>query len=138
MVYVGSRTDIIYVPAEPKTIKEMMHCLFEYEKNKTQNIWIRAAILHFYFVYVHPFCDGNGRTARILTQSYLYHMEMSMIVYLPISRIINLNLKGYYSNLKEAEKMYSNGKKWIDITPFVDYMLDVFEQSIITSMKENY
>ena len=27
---------------------------------------------HFYFVYVHPFCDGNGRTSRIINASSLY------------------------------------------------------------------
>lgn len=138
MVYVGSGTDIIHEPARPETIEDMMLHFFEYEKDTEYNIWLRACILHFYFVYIHPFCDGNGRTARILTQSYLYHYGMDKIQYLPLSRTINLNLKGYYSKLKEAEVVHMNGGKWIDITSFLDYMLDMFEQSMILSMKEEY
>ena len=76
--------------------------------------------------------------ARILTQSYLKYKGMDKIKYLPLSRVINNRLSGYYALLKEAELMQANGERWIDITPFLDYMLSVIEECMITSLKEDY
>lgn len=75
--------------------------------------------------------------ARILTQSYLAEKGMDKIKYLPLSRTINNRLSGYYNSLKEAELVQINGKHWIDITAFVDYMLESIEECMITSMKED-
>ena len=40
---------------------------------------------HFYFVYLHPFCDGNGRCARILNASQLYHGGYQKMKTLPLA-----------------------------------------------------
>lgn len=136
MVYVGSNTDIIHTPANPEKVEEMMQDLFRFMNGTELNIWIKAAISHFYFVYIHPFCDGNGRTVRIMTQALLKHNGMEKIQYLSLSRAINDNLSGYYTSLKESENVYRNGEKWMDITPFIDYMLDTIEKCMLTSLKE--
>ncbi|MDI7816261.1 Fic family protein [Clostridioides difficile] len=44
--------------------------LITFMENSKVNDLAKSAIIHFYFVYVHPFSDGNGRTSRAL--SYLY------------------------------------------------------------------
>lgn len=137
MVYVGSQTEIVHTPAEPEEIETLMKELFIFANLSFYNVWLSACIFHFYFVYLHPYCDGNGRMARILTQSYLLHNGMDKIKYLPLSRTINRKLSGYYTSLKEAEDVQQNGKPWIDITPFLDYMLDVMEECMITSIKED-
>ncbi len=137
MVYIGNHTSIIHTPAEPEVIESMVGEMFAFADVSTLNVWLTASILHFYFVYIHPFCDGNGRMARILTQSFLWQKGMNKIKYLPLSRTINNNLSGYYTFLKEAEFVQTNGKRWIDITPFLDYMLNVIEQCMIVSMKED-
>ena len=49
---------------------------------------------HFYFVYVHPFCDGNGRTARVINVSSLYHAGWKKMKRLPLSNAINNELNG--------------------------------------------
>ena len=138
MVYVGSNTDIIHTPAEPDNIESMMAELFAFMDTSELNTWVKAAIGHFYFVYIHPFCDGNGRTVRIMTQSFIKHSGMEKIKCLSLSRAINDNLSGYYTTLKESENIYANGKRWMDITPFIDYMLDTIEKCMLTSLKEDY
>lgn len=138
MVYVGSNTEIIHTPARPENIKGAIENLFLFLEKKEYNIWLRTAIYHFYFAYIHPFCDGNGRMDRILTQSYLYHNRIEKVKYLPISRTINQNLYRYYQTLKESEVIHVNGEKWIDITPFLDYFLMIIEECMITSMKEDH
>lgn len=136
MVYVGSNTSIIHTPAEPEEIERMMKELFAFTDTSTFNVWLTAGILHFYFVYIHPFCDGNGRMARIFTQSFLQQKGMDKIKFLPLSRTINSSLPGYYTSLKESELVQTNGKRWIDITPFLDYLLNVVEECLVTSIKE--
>lgn len=137
MVYVGSNTSIVHTPAEQDRIESMMEELFAFVDTSKFDVWLTAAIFHFYFVYIHPFCDGNGRMARILTQSVLLYNGIDKIKYLPLSRIINHRLSGYYSSLKESETIQTNGKRWMDITPFIDYLLSVMEECIVTSIKED-
>ena len=73
MVYIGSVGRVIHTPAAPKTIPALMDQLFAFWKATTEDVLIRSFVAHFYFVYVYPFCDGNGRAALILNASHLYH-----------------------------------------------------------------
>lgn len=137
MVFIGSESRIIHVPAKPEQLSVMMKQLFSFLDNTDLDVILKAFVLHFYFVYLHPFCDGNGRTARIWTASYLYHHGYEKIQYLPLSRTINENLSGYYGNLADAEYRYEKqGQKYLDITPFVSYMLEIFEKCMVTAILE--
>lgn len=136
-VFIRSETKIIHVPAKSGQIEDLMNQLFLFLENSELEEILKAFVLHFYFVYVHPFCDGNGRTARILTSSYLYHQGYEKMLYLPLSRTINENLSGYYVSLTEAEWKYKEqGQTYLDITPFVSYMLEMFEKCIVTAILE--
>lgn len=73
MVYIGSVSKIIHVPAEPQMLPELMEKWFAYREGETSDLLIQSFAAHFYFVYIHPFCDGNGRAARILNASHIYH-----------------------------------------------------------------
>lgn len=137
MVYVGDDMSVVHTPAEPEMIEDMMEELFNFSDSSTYNVWLTAGILHYYFVYIHPFCDGNGRMARILTQSFLQQKGLDKIRYLPLSRTINGSLSGYYKMLKESELIQINGERWIDITPFLDYMLNIIEECMVLSIKED-
>lgn len=108
-----------------------MNSLYAFlELSKTDDI-LKAIIFHFYFVYIHPYPDGNGRTARILMSSILRNAGYDKVGAMPISRCINDSLNGYYRALKESEEVqvYEN-EKYLDITPFIVYMLNILEQSI--------
>ena len=138
MVFIGSESEIIHVPAKPEQIASMMEKLFSFLKDSDLDTLLKAFILHFYFVYVHPFCDGNGRTARVMTSSFLYHQGYEKMKYLPLSRTINENISGYYGSIKDSEWEYNeNGKHYLDITPFVSYLLEMFEKCIVTSLLED-
>lgn len=70
MVEIGSASRTVHTPATPERIPELMEQWFRYREDD-QSL-IDSFVAHFYFVYVHPFCDGNGRTARIINVSSLY------------------------------------------------------------------
>lgn len=137
MVYIGSATETVHTPASADAIPKCMDSLFNWINNDEYDPWVTAAILHFYFSYVHPFCDGNGRMARLWVQSYLYKKGYKKIKYIPIARSIDKDLSGYYKSFIESEKIHANGHKWIDITFFVDYFLDKVIDCIIDSIKAN-
>lgn len=134
MVVIGDDSRTIHTPAEPDQILPMMTRLFQFEEETALDHLISSFVFHFCFVYIHPFCDGNGRTARILNASQLYWSGYKKMKYLPLSSSINDHLSGYYRALSESEHRYDeNGEKWMDISPFVSYMLEMFEQCVISS-----
>ena len=137
MVFIGNETRIIHVPARPEQLETMMGQLFDFLREDTLDHILKIFIAHFYFVYIHPFCDGNGRTARILTSSYLYHNGYEKMMYLSLSKAINENLSGYYGSIADSEWKYEEqGLLYLDITPFVAYMLETFEKCMVTSILE--
>ena len=81
---------------------------------------------------IHPFCDGNGRSARILNASHLYHGGYKKMKSLPLASVINNELSGYCSSLSDSA-IVLNGIEdgWLDLSPFVSYMLDAFERCLI-------
>ena len=135
MVYIGSSDRIIHRPAEPEQLPELMEEWFAYCRTETSDLLIRSFVAHFYFVYIHPFCDGNGRTARILNASQLYHSGYKKMKSLPLANAINKQLAGYYNSLSDAETVQLGTTPgegdWLDLSPFVSYMLDVFEQCLL-------
>ena len=54
---------------------------------------------------------------------------------LPLSNAINNEINGYYRSLEDSEYPLSDQtRKWLDLSPFVSYMLDVFEQCMIDAV----
>ena len=68
---IGYRTGQVYirgskhVPLSPEAVRDTMPVLVELLENEDNGI-VRAILGHFFFVYIHPYMDGNGRTARFL------------------------------------------------------------------------
>ena len=132
MVHIGNNIRIIHTPAAPEQIPELMKKWFAYCEEASADLLIQSFVLHFYFVYVHPFCDGNGRLARILNSSFLYHNGYLQAKSLPLSNAINQQISGYYGSLSDSESvLFSRGEQWLDLSPFVSYMLDSFERCLI-------
>lgn len=133
MVYVGNETETIHTPEVPEKLEERMADLYKFIDKSINhadkdNVILAAVIFHFYFVYIHPFADGNGRTARIMMASIMHHAGYDKVGALPISRCINDRLSRYYNSLKESELLRIEDKKrYMDITPFLADMLDILE-----------
>ena len=92
-----------------------------------------AGLIHYIFVSIHPFSDGNGRTTRLLTFQYLksvnYHFNGS------------LSLDSYYlQNRKKYYQALSRGKTFddrmlADVTPFLEFFVEGFLNSVKTLTK---
>lgn len=135
MVYIGSESRIIHVPAKPEQLPQLMEKWFVYREAASSDLLIQSFAAHFYFVYIHPFCDGNGRVARILNASHLYHGGYKKMKSLPLANAINNHLGGYYSSLADSEAVLNGIEDgWLDLTPFVSYMLDAFERCLVDAV----
>ena len=132
MVYIGSGDRVVHIPAQPEQLPEFMAQWFAYRESGTSDLLIHSFAAHFYFVYLHPFCDGNGRCARILNASQLYHGGYRKMKSLPLSSAINQQLSGYYGSLTDSEAVLNEADgRWLDLSPFVSYMMDVFERCMV-------
>ncbi|HZK39095.1 MAG TPA: Fic family protein, partial [Clostridia bacterium] len=65
-------------------------------KEHKMNELSKAAVIHFYFAYLHPYFDGNGRMARLLHLWYLVQQGYSATLFFPFSAFINNSKSKYY------------------------------------------
>jgi len=91
--------------------------------------YVKAAILHFYFVYMHPFCDGNGRIARLLTTDFLIRSGLDNFSALTLSKTINETATAYYQALEDSENLFH------DVTPFIQYILKCVYDNLYEVLK---
>lgn len=139
-VVIGTSVRTIHRPAPADSIEPLMSKLFDFAAGTTLPPFLSASVFHFYFVYVHPFCDGNGRTARALTSSRLYHAGYTKMKSIPLSSAIGDSVDAYYKSLADSEEGLTLGQNglWLDLSPFVSYMLGAMEQSFIdASLADN-
>jgi len=119
---------VLYVPPAPDKINSMMKILYEYanalEGDKFTHPIIKAINLHFYLAYIHPFNDGNGRTARALFYWYVLKQGYWMFEYLTISRIFLKTPTQY------ARAFLYTEIDDLDLTYFISFHLKVINLAI--------
>jgi Fic family protein len=75
------------------------------------------------FLCIHPFSDGNGRTARLLTLLLLYHFDYQVGRYISLERIFEESKESYYSTLEKSSKGWHEGQH--DVMPWMTYFWGV-------------
>lgn len=126
------RHDTVYVVSDRvehsgldyKKVPEFMKMLIEFANAEDDiNDLIKAAIIHFYIAFVHPYFDGNGRIARLVHLWFLVQKGYQSALFIPFSSKIEKSRKAYYDAYTaiEENKAYS-GK--IDVTPFILYFIN--------------
>jgi Fic family protein len=123
----GITHETVHIPPTYEEIPNFVEdlCRFFNEQDAPQFIHpiIRGIIIHFMVAYVHPFADGNGRTARALFYWYMLKQGYWLTEYLSISRVIAKSKKSY-----EKAFLYTEADG-MDIGYFVAYNMRVLQQS---------
>lgn len=123
----GITHETVHIPPTYEEIPNFVEdlCRFFNEQDAPQFIHpiIRAIIIHFMVAYVHPFADGNGRTARALFYWYMLKQGYWLTEYLSISRVIAKSKKSY-----EKAFLYTEADG-MDMGYFVAYNMRVLQQS---------
>jgi len=87
---------------------------------------IKAILSHLYFVWIHPFGDGNGRTARLIEFQILLSVGLPDAAAHLLSNHYNITRSEYYRHLDEASKSGGN------VQNFIKYAL----QGLVDGLKE--
>lgn len=108
------REKIHYVAPSPNRIeKEMTDFLDWFNSREDTNSVIQSAIAHLRFVSIHPFEDGNGRLARILSDILLARADKSEFRFYNISSQINKDKKHYYDILEKTQRGNGDITEWL-------------------------
>ena len=119
--------DIIYIPPSFQEIPEFVESLCDFFNNDNPRTFIhpiiRGIIVHFMLAFMHPFIDGNGRTARALFYWYMLKEGYKLTEYISISRVIAKSKSNYEKAFRYVE---NDGN---DMGYFVAYNLGALEIS---------
>ena len=138
-VSVSSLERGVHTPPVHTEIGSYMSSLFQFIDKAVLDGLYKGIIAHFYLVYIHPFCDGNGRLARILQNYCFYTGGYEGVRKIRISQAVNMHLGGYYKALENVEKpVVSEDRLMLDLTLFIDYMFDRIMEACNRSEKKQY
>lgn len=126
------RNDSVYVVSDrvehsgldSEKVPEFMQSLISFANAEDDiNDLIKAAIIHFYFAFVHPYFDGNGRMARLVHLWFLIQKGYQSALFVPFSSRIEKSRKAYYAAYTAVEKNKELSGR-TDVTPFVLYFIN--------------
>lgn len=124
----------IFMAPPHRIVPTLMDNLFNWMNAVKENVnpLILSSIFHYEFVFIHPFSDGNGRTARIWQTAILSHWEKAF-TYLPIESMIKKNQEEYYAVIQNCNNAGNSNE-------FIEFMLKVIKEAvdemILTSTQE--
>ena len=127
-----NNNEIVHKPPKKESLEKLLHDLCVFFNEEGENFIhpiIKACIIHFMVGWIHPFSDGNGRTARALFYWYLLKNGYWLTEYLSISRIIK-DSKNQYEKAYLYTEIDDN-----DLTYFINYHIRTMEKSFV-ALKE--
>jgi len=108
------REKIHYIAPAPERVEgEMQRFLVWFDSEAQVSSVIRSAIAHLWFVSIHPFEDGNGRLARILSDMLLARGEKSELRFYNVSSQINKDKNHYYDILERVQHGDGDITEWV-------------------------
>jgi len=123
----GITHETVHIPPTYTEIPSFVKSLCDFFNETHSKVFIhpiiRGIIIHFMIAYVHPFADGNGRTARAMFYWYMLRQGYWLTEYMSISRVIAKSKKAC-----EKSFLYADADM-LDIGYFVNYNLGVLEKS---------
>lgn len=127
----------VFLPPDHKDVKILLYDLMKYVKNSQKNVdsLIIAGIFHKQFVIIHPFVDGNGRTARLATKQLLAEMGLNTFNLFSFENYYNQNITKYFSKVGMLGNYY-DFKDNIDFTEWLEYFTGGIIDELLRVSKE--
>jgi len=135
----GVTGGIVYMPPEAKEVPGLMKELVEWINDaiaaERLPAPLIAALAHYQFATIHPYYDGNGRTARLLATMILHRCGYGLKGIFTLEEFYARNLVGYYKALAVGPSHnYHLGRAEADVSGFVQYfcvgMADAFARIV--------
>ena len=125
MFVINNNDQIEYIAASPEVVdQEMIKLLFDIEvllksELNEYEIFYYASFIHLVFVKIHPFQDGNGRTARLLEKWFLFEKIGQKSIAIQLEKNYFKNLENYFSNIRKLGLYYEE----LDYGKSLDFLL---------------
>lgn len=119
---------VLHVPPPAKDLPDEIERLCEYANSDGDTFVhpvVKATILHFWLAYLHPFADGNGRTARALSYLFMLKKGYWLFEYLSVSRVILGSRSAY-----DRAYLYAETDE-CDTTYFIDFHVHAIEKALV-------
>jgi Fic family protein len=121
----GGSGAIVYLPPEAHDVPGLMRDLVEWINAELTDgdlpAPIVAALAHYQFATIHPYLDGNGRTARLLATLILRKAGYGLKGIYSLDEHYAKSLPAYYAALTVGSHNYYEGRVLGDVTPFISY-----------------
>ena len=122
------REKVHYIAPSPDRVEgDMQKFLTWFDKEGSVSSVIRSAIAHFWFVSIHPFEDGNGRLARILSDMLLARGEKSEFRFYNVSSQINKDKNHYYDILERMQHGDGDITEWL--VWYMEKLVDALDEA---------
>ena len=119
--------EIIFRPPSNEDVPGLMKGLIEWlgsAKAKSLDSIIEAGLTHYEFVRIHPFIDGNGRTARVLATLILYLRGFDLKRFFCLDDYYDSDRPAYYRTLRSIDQ------ETLDLTGWLEYFTEGVKVSI--------
>ena len=134
---------LIYLPPEAEDVPSLMASLVAWAAEAERSglpAPLIAGLVHYQFVTIHPYYDGNGRTARLLATFILHKGGYGLNGFFSLEEHHARDLPGYYQALTtHPHHNYYFGRSEADLTPWLEYFIStlavVFEAVRLTAQK---
>ena len=118
---------IIYLPPEAAGVPALMAAMIAWA-NRAERESVPAPVIaglaHYQFVTIHPYYDGNGRTARLLATFILHRSGYGLNGFFSLEEHHHRDLAGYYRSLAtHPHHNYYEGRAEADLTPWLEYFI---------------
>lgn len=117
-----------YIPPDYREVPTLLEELFKYVNESNDHPLIKAAVIHYQLVTIHPFEDGNGRTARILSNYYLSLNGYGFKNIGSLEEYMSYNIEEYYDSIQmNLPTLYYDGRNDPPHSEiWINYFLKVF------------
>lgn len=123
-----------YIPPKTKAVPRLVSDFLDWlnsDKTREVNPVILAGIIHYEIARIHPFIDGNGRTARLMAALVLYKSGFDHRRFFALDDFYDENRSAYYAALKTAQTDKGDITRWLEyFTDGVLYSIDKVKEFI--------
>jgi Fic family protein len=128
-VFVGNRIsgEVIFMPPPTEQVNQLVNGFFEwFNSPEISGIdpVIEAGLTHYEIVRIHPFIDGNGRTARVMATLVFYKRGFDVKRFFALDDYYDQDRRNYYAALKSVDQ------NTLDLTGWLEYFTDGVAVSI--------